>query len=138
MALNSLASHKAQRGVLIALRHTAILLKKRVLDLDPACIIGLKQKLREVDMGVLMVACPVTGKELSTGISTDEETYSILPNIATKATCPYCGQVHRWWPKEGAPSRSGRPWPTELAAGDPWSRFTPWNGVDSGQKSGRG
>jgi hypothetical protein len=51
-------------------------------------------------MGVLMVACPATGKEFSTGISTDEETFNSLPNIAIKAACPHCGRVHRWWPKE--------------------------------------
>lgn len=100
MALDPLASNKAQADPYCVATHGNFT-EKASLDLDPVCIIDLKQKLREVDMGVLMVACPVTGKEFSTGISTDEETYSILPNIATKATCPYCGQVHRWWPKEG-------------------------------------
>jgi hypothetical protein len=51
-------------------------------------------------MGVLVLKCPATGEEFSTGILTDEETFNRLPNTATKTRCPHCGQVHRWWPKE--------------------------------------
>jgi hypothetical protein len=51
-------------------------------------------------MGVLMLSCPTTGREFSTGIFADEETFKTLPNTVTKAACPYCGQLHQWWTSE--------------------------------------
>lgn len=48
-------------------------------------------------MGVLVLTCPETGREFSTGIHTDEDSFKKLPNTATKASCPHCGQVHSWW-----------------------------------------
>jgi hypothetical protein len=51
-------------------------------------------------MGVLMLMCPTTGREFSTGIFADEETFKTLPNTVTNAACPHCGQLHRWWANE--------------------------------------
>jgi hypothetical protein len=56
--------------------------------------------IREDRMGLLMLKCPSTGKEFSTGIITDAETFKKLPNTATKAACPHCGQSHRWLANE--------------------------------------
>jgi hypothetical protein len=47
-------------------------------------------------MGVLVLRCPTTGREFSTGIFADEDTFKTLPNMVTKAACPHCGQLHRW------------------------------------------
>jgi hypothetical protein len=65
----------------------------------------------EVDMGILMLNCPATGKEFSTGIFTDAKTFNNLPNMATKAACPHCGQEHRWCAKEARflPEGAARP-----------------------------
>jgi hypothetical protein len=51
-------------------------------------------------MGALMLKCPTTGREFSTGILADEETFKQLPDTVTKATCPHCGQLHSWWTRE--------------------------------------
>ena len=51
-------------------------------------------------MGALMLTCPITGKEFSTGILADEDTFKQLPDTVTKAICPHCGQLHRWWTRE--------------------------------------
>jgi hypothetical protein len=51
-------------------------------------------------MGVLLITCPATGKELSTGLQIDEKDAVTLPDYETATLCPYCGQLHRWRPKD--------------------------------------
>jgi hypothetical protein len=51
-------------------------------------------------MGVLMLKCPTTGREFSTGIFAEEDTFKKLPNTVTKATCPHCSRLHSWWTRE--------------------------------------
>ena len=51
-------------------------------------------------MGTLMLRCPTTGSEFSTGILADEETFKQLPDTVTKAACPHCGLMHSWWTRE--------------------------------------
>jgi hypothetical protein len=51
-------------------------------------------------MGALMLSCPTTGREFSTGINVDEDTFKKLPDAVTKAHCPHCGQTHNWWTRE--------------------------------------
>jgi hypothetical protein len=47
-------------------------------------------------MGMVTITCPSTGQEIATGIETDEETFSCLPDIETRTLCPACGAVHAW------------------------------------------
>jgi hypothetical protein len=64
-------------------------------------------------MGVLMLMCPTTGREFSTGIHIEEDSFRKLPDTATKARCPHCGALHSWWTHEArltdriAPSQMG-------------------------------
>jgi hypothetical protein len=51
-------------------------------------------------MGALMLRCPVTGLEFSTGIFADEDTFKKLPDTVAKAACPRCGGLHSWWTRE--------------------------------------
>ena len=51
-------------------------------------------------MGVLMLTCPSSAREFSTGILIEEETFKRLPNTATRTRCPHCGLTHIWWPRE--------------------------------------
>jgi hypothetical protein len=45
-------------------------------------------------MGVLMIQCPSTGREVSTGIEMlDVEQ---LPAVKATTRCPACGRVHEW------------------------------------------
>jgi len=48
-------------------------------------------------MGVVMLKCPQTGREFSTGIYLEEDSFKRLPDTVTKATCPHCGKLHSWW-----------------------------------------
>jgi hypothetical protein len=51
-------------------------------------------------MGVLVITCPATGKEFSTGMQIDERETAGLPDYETSTLCPYCKRLHRWRPKE--------------------------------------
>jgi hypothetical protein len=45
-------------------------------------------------MGMIMIHCPATGRDVSTGIETsgvDE-----LPSVKATMLCPVCGRVHDW------------------------------------------
>jgi hypothetical protein len=51
-------------------------------------------------MGVLMLTCPTTGREFSTGFHVEEDSFKKFPDTVTKAQCPHCGALHRWWTHE--------------------------------------
>jgi hypothetical protein len=51
-------------------------------------------------MGVIMLKCPHTAREFSTGILIDQESFQKLPKVPTRAHCPHCGLTHVWWPRE--------------------------------------
>jgi hypothetical protein len=51
-------------------------------------------------MGVLLLKCPTTGQEFSTGVELEQDTFKKLPDTVTKARCPYCGLMHNWWTRE--------------------------------------
>jgi hypothetical protein len=42
------------------------------------------------------MTCPVTGKEFSTGVETDEQSLDLIPNAVARSMCPYCGDEHPW------------------------------------------
>jgi hypothetical protein len=47
-------------------------------------------------VGVLLIKCPVTGKEFSTGIETDEQSLELIPDTVAQSACPHCGNDHAW------------------------------------------
>jgi hypothetical protein len=44
----------------------------------------------------LMIECSRTGHVIPTGIETDEDTFSVLPDVIARTYCPYCKRLHRW------------------------------------------
>jgi hypothetical protein len=46
----------------------------------------------------LMIRCPITGKEYSTGLDTGQ--FPDVPDVPCRTLCPRCGRVHRWWPHD--------------------------------------
>src|SRR5262245_54441771 len=44
----------------------------------------------------IMINCPTTGRPVSTGILTDEDSYSRLSPLPGAMHCPDCGQHHDW------------------------------------------
>ena len=51
-------------------------------------------------MGVLLIRCPKTGRQISTGIHVDEETLARVPQEYTQTHCPHCHSNHFWLPRE--------------------------------------
>ena len=60
-------------------------------------------------LSVLMVRCPKSGRELSTGIEMDTATFEQLPDIRSQIMCPICKLEHVWSTREawlGGPAPS--------------------------------
>jgi hypothetical protein len=49
-------------------------------------------------MGMLVITCPNTGKEISTGFGMDKRTFEDPTNVFrnNQVGCPACGQTHTW------------------------------------------
>jgi hypothetical protein len=44
----------------------------------------------------IVMTCPSTGKQVSTGIMVDSETFKELVRVGTQVRCPVCNQIHAW------------------------------------------
>ena len=52
-------------------------------------------------MGVLLVTCPVMGKEYSTGVQIARESnIAGMLDVESTARCPYCLTEHKWRPAD--------------------------------------
>ena len=66
-------------------------------------------------LGTVMVKCPVTGRELSTGVEMDTASFQGLPTGTCQMKCPVCGADHTWstrdaWLGNPPPSLPDLPW----------------------------
>ncbi len=50
--------------------------------------------------GVLVVTCPTTHKDFSTGILTDTDSLALTPQDLSRSYCPHCRREHSWLPKD--------------------------------------
>ena len=51
-------------------------------------------------MGVVMIKCPKTGREISTGITTDRVRFNSTPVFFASTYCPMCRTTHEWFAKD--------------------------------------
>src|SRR5215207_2913530 len=51
---------------------------------------------RETRVGILMVRCATTGKDVPTGIEMDRLTLELTPAFNGTILCPLCEAEHRW------------------------------------------
>src|SRR5262245_7159177 len=58
---------------------------------------------------VIMIKCPQTGEEVSTGIVTTASSHCRLPDTFTFFRCPACGSEHGWWKWEARLDPSNLP-----------------------------
>jgi hypothetical protein len=58
-------------------------------------------------MAVLMIKCPRTGQDISTGILTDPDSYQRTPDTLAHTSCPHCGLEHPWWHKDARLAEEG-------------------------------
>ena len=54
----------------------------------------------DVYLGVLMTRCPVTGREIDTGIVIDRRTFERLASFISLVRCPICSLDHEWSKKD--------------------------------------
>lgn len=47
-------------------------------------------------MAVIMTKCPETGREISTEIECDRDTFRDLPFVVAQVVCPHCECEHLW------------------------------------------
>ncbi len=62
-------------------------------------------------MGIVMVKCPQTGHDISTGIIADRDSFNATPVFFSQVYCPLCRVEHEWFAKEAwvcDPRRSHR------------------------------
>jgi len=51
-------------------------------------------------VATVMIKCPKTGKEISTGIAMDTESFKSATLTNNSVTCPHCKQTHVWSKKD--------------------------------------
>lgn len=51
-------------------------------------------------MGVVMIKCPKTGREISTGITADRVRFNCTPVFFANTYCPICRTTHEWFAKD--------------------------------------
>ncbi len=51
-------------------------------------------------MSLIVIRCPHTGRDFSTGIEIDRKSFDLLPEILVRSHCPDCGMQHAWWTRE--------------------------------------
>ena len=69
-------------------------------------------------MAAMMIRCPVTGRDIATGIETELSVFMRLPAVESRLHCPACGGEHVWTKLEAWLERSPKLAPTaERSAG---------------------
>jgi hypothetical protein len=53
-----------------------------------------KIECEEAKMGALVFVCPTSGREVSSGVEIDAESYKDLPKVLAEILCPVCGCTH--------------------------------------------
>ena len=51
-------------------------------------------------MGIVMVKCPGTGRDISTGIVADRASFNATPVFFARVYCPMCRTEHEWFARE--------------------------------------
>jgi hypothetical protein len=51
-------------------------------------------------MGIMMLRCPMTDRNFSTGINADRDSFRLISDAMIVARCPYCARDHAWRPND--------------------------------------
>jgi hypothetical protein len=51
-------------------------------------------------MGTVMIRCPRTGHEISTGMQADADSFNATPVFFARSYCPMCRTEHEWFARE--------------------------------------
>jgi hypothetical protein len=47
-------------------------------------------------MAIIFTTCPISGREISTGVETDAKSFAQMPEFVARVHCPYCRVDHNW------------------------------------------
>ena len=48
-------------------------------------------------MGIVMITCPKTGRDISTGIEVDRDSFNATPVFYSRTFCRFCEVEHDWF-----------------------------------------
>ena len=51
-------------------------------------------------MGLVMIKCPDTGRDIPTGMMADRSSFSAMPVFFARVQCPFCNTQHEWFARE--------------------------------------
>jgi len=51
-------------------------------------------------MGVVMIRCPATGRELATGIRMTHSEFQRMPVFFARCYCQFCRSEHEWFARD--------------------------------------
>ena len=58
-------------------------------------------QMREIRlMGVIMIRCPQTGRDISTGVEMDMAEFQRAPVFFSRVLCPICAREHEWFAQD--------------------------------------
>src|SRR5262247_4185792 len=58
------------------------------------------EKSEEASMGVVMIKCPDTGRDISTGLVADRDSFRATPVFFGRVFCPLCRTNHEWFAQQ--------------------------------------
>jgi|SRR6266545_5739829 len=64
---------------------------------------------QEASMGTVMIRCPETGREISTGFEADPAHFKSTPVFFARSYCPICRTEHEWFAQEAWVCEPGEP-----------------------------
>ena len=51
-------------------------------------------------MGVVMIRCPNTSREISTGLRADRDVFASMPVFFARVHCTFCRVEHEWFAQD--------------------------------------
>ena len=66
-------------------------------------------------MPLLMIRCPNTGREVSTGLNLAADSFASLPDKLVTSSCPVCGFYYTWLKCDARFVEGELPDPSELS-----------------------
>ena len=51
-------------------------------------------------MGMVMIKCPETGRDIPTGMVADRASFRATPVFFARALCPFCRAEHEWFAQQ--------------------------------------
>jgi len=63
-------------------------------------------------MGAILIKCPVTGRDIPTGMEVDPAKFSSMPVFFSRTYCMHCKTEHEWFARNAMICKSG----TEIRA----------------------